>query len=97
MIARHDMSDICADGFDDPGAFVTEHDGRRRREVKMHGRDVRMAQPSSHDSDQDLIRERSLERQTLLQKRTPGMADYSSSNFHHDSLGYRGSNRKMFR
>jgi hypothetical protein len=56
MIARHDMSDICADGFDDPRAFVTEHDGRRRRKVKMHGRDVRMAQPGSYDSDQDLIR-----------------------------------------
>jgi hypothetical protein len=43
MIARRYMSDVCADRFDDARAFMTKHDRRRRREVKMHGRDVRMA------------------------------------------------------
>src|ERR1700692_4274330 len=56
MIARYHMGDICTDIFDDARTFVTEHDRRCRREVKMHGRDVRMAQSGSDDSDQDLVR-----------------------------------------
>src|SRR5260370_34228272 len=97
VIARYHMRNICADAVDDARTFVTEHDRRRRREVKMHGRDVGMAQPGGDDSDQDLVRLRSGERQVLLQKRAPGLADDGCSNFHECSLGSHDSNQEMFR
>src|ERR1700719_2774554 len=87
MIARHHVGDICADTVDDARTFMTEHDRRRGREVKMHRRDVRMAQACSDDSDQDLIRLRSGERQVFLQERAPWLADDGGSNFHECSLG----------
>ncbi len=96
MIARYHMRNICADTVDDARAFVTEHHRRRRREVKMHGRDVRMTQSGGDDSDQDLVRLGSGKRQVLLQKRAAGLADDGCSNFHECSLGSHGSNQKMF-
>src|SRR5258708_27709772 len=76
MIARYHMRNICADTVDDARAFVTEHHRRRRREGKMHGRDVRMTQSRGDDSDQNPVPLRVGQRQAPLQKRGAAPADY---------------------
>ncbi len=54
VVADGDLAHADADGLDDAGALVAEHDRRRERDRAVEHRDVGVAEPGALDADDDL-------------------------------------------
>jgi len=55
MVANLDIGDIGTDFLDHAGAFVTQHDRHRHRQLAVDHRQIRHAQPGGRHADADFV------------------------------------------